>query len=45
MEQEHHCHHHDGHVAAPPVDPETVAGLREIEGLAIRMRTLLRETQ
>jgi signal transduction histidine kinase len=27
------------------IDAETVAGLREIEGLAIRMRTLLRETQ
>jgi signal transduction histidine kinase len=27
------------------IDPETVAGLREIEGLAIRMRALLRESQ
>jgi hypothetical protein len=27
------------------IDPETVAGLREIEGLAIRMRALLREGQ
>lgn len=27
------------------IDPETVAGLREIEGLAIRMRSLLRESQ
>jgi signal transduction histidine kinase len=27
------------------IDPETVAGLREIEGLAIRMRTLLRDAQ
>lgn len=26
------------------LDPETVASLREIEGLAIRMRTILRET-
>ncbi len=25
-------------------DPEVVAGLREIEALAIRMRTILRET-
>lgn len=25
------------------IDPETVAALREIEGLAIRMRTMLRE--
>ncbi|HEU5048831.1 MAG TPA: hypothetical protein VFU00_00840 [Gemmatimonadales bacterium] len=25
------------------IDPETVAGLKEIEGLAIRMRTLLRD--
>jgi hypothetical protein len=27
------------------IDPETVAGLREIEGLAIRMRSLLRDPQ
>lgn len=27
------------------IDPETVAGLREIEGLAIRMRSLLRDSQ
>ena len=26
------------------MDPETIAGLREIEALAIRMRTILRET-
>jgi signal transduction histidine kinase len=25
------------------IDPETVTALREIEGLAIRMRTILRE--
>ena len=25
------------------IDPETVGSLREIEGLAIRMRTMLRE--
>jgi len=30
---------------AAQIDPETVAGLREIEGLAIRMRTLLREAR
>jgi signal transduction histidine kinase len=28
---------------APQIDPETVSSLREIEALAIRMRTMLRE--